>query len=538
VRHTSGVMAFMMIDDVRYEALRHHNPTSAAGDVFEIGRIGEVFNCSGSSGDEDGERVNCLFTSSDSPEVASWTSQQQSSLSLQPPMLEPTGFLLESNPYDVLINGFLMPILAAITLVTNALVVAVLFRRHMRTPTNTLLIALAASDTLTCISPVPVWIRFYAATSRPDAEWVPFRWCFAYYLLIDYMPTMFHTASVWLTTAVAGQRYLRVCRPPDSFARRLVCSMTGARRIAAAIFAVAIASHLFRLVEMTYAPIELPSLLFDSAAAVDAQVGDDVPTSAATLPWSATVGRARNVTGCRVELSRFVIEHENAYFSIYYWTRVILVHLVPCSALVVFNVRLVKTMLDAARRRRTRRRGPGTTSAIGNPTANLTPLAGAAAAASSGVAAASAGEFLDVGKHVPIDYRRYSSCVSQQAAVNPSSCASMSASAAAAATASCPCRPRVAGHAGHGPGSTRATAMLMTVVCVFLVVEIPLVVIFVMVIVENTLGVDLYADDTRHTAAMFVNLFISVSYPVNFFVYCSMSREFRRTFSAMFARRQ
>jgi len=43
------------------------------------------------------------------------------------------------------------------------------------------------------------------------------------------------------------------------------------------------------------------------------------------------------------------------------------------------------------------------------------------------------------------------------------------------------------------------------------------------------------ADGVADSAALFINLTIVLSYPVNFFIYCGMSRQFRTTFAAMFA---
>jgi len=74
----------------------------------------------------------------------------------------------------------------------------------MRTPTNTLLVAMAVSDTLTGISPIPVYLYFYTWGRYED--WVPYHWCFLYFCLSEHLPTIFHTASVWLTVALGIQR--------------------------------------------------------------------------------------------------------------------------------------------------------------------------------------------------------------------------------------------------------------------------------------------------------------------------------------------
>ena len=52
------------------------------------------------------------------------------------------------NRFVVPINGFVMPLIAVVTLVNNSLILAVLLRQQMRSPTNAFLAALAVSDTL------------------------------------------------------------------------------------------------------------------------------------------------------------------------------------------------------------------------------------------------------------------------------------------------------------------------------------------------------------------------------------------------------
>jgi len=92
----------------------------------------------------------------------------------------------------------------------------------MRTPTNTLLVAMAVSDTMTGLSPIPVYLYFYTSGGYKDYvpyHWflkttytvplyfyVPYHWCWLYFCLGEHLPTIFHTASVWLTVALGVQR--------------------------------------------------------------------------------------------------------------------------------------------------------------------------------------------------------------------------------------------------------------------------------------------------------------------------------------------
>ena len=69
---------------------------------------------------------------------------------------------LDDLPFVVLVNGVVSPILVAVTLLTNVCVCVVLVRPNMRSATNTLLVAMAVSDTLTGLCPLPAYFRFYS----------------------------------------------------------------------------------------------------------------------------------------------------------------------------------------------------------------------------------------------------------------------------------------------------------------------------------------------------------------------------------------
>lgn len=153
--------------------------------------------------------------------------------------------LMHSN-YAVLINGFLSPVLILITIVTNLLVCLVLARKNMRSPTNSVLIAMAVSDTLTGICPLPCFLYFYTA-GRYDRS-VPYDWCFVFICLADFLPTIFHTASVWLTVALAVQRYLRICHSFAGTAGHW-CTCRDTVKFIVAIYVAALLPQLSRFFE-------------------------------------------------------------------------------------------------------------------------------------------------------------------------------------------------------------------------------------------------------------------------------------------------
>jgi len=66
---------------------------------------------------------------------------------------------------------------------------------------------------------------------------------------------------------------------------------------------------------------------------------------------NATINHTTMI-GCRRTHPAIFVADNFLYFRVYYWFRVIFIHLVPCSVLVVFNALLLITMQQAQRRRR------------------------------------------------------------------------------------------------------------------------------------------------------------------------------------------
>ncbi|ESO93744.1 hypothetical protein LOTGIDRAFT_94766, partial [Lottia gigantea] len=219
--------------------------------------------------------------------------------------------------YSVIINGYISPILVFLTIINNSMVCIVLLKRNMRSPTNTLLVGMAISDMLTGVFPLPIFLEFFA-TDRLK-EFTPYSWCNAYKYLAELLPTIFHTASIWLTMALAIQRYIYVCH---SFKARTWCTIPNAIKGTIAIYVVAILSQCTRFFDSYFVPVVLESAVYEN----------------------------RTVIGC-------IEEHEDwamaniLYMSIYYWFRVLFIHLIPCIFLVVMNALLIYAMRVAQVRR-------------------------------------------------------------------------------------------------------------------------------------------------------------------------------------------
>jgi Serpentine type 7TM GPCR chemoreceptor Srw len=158
----------------------------------------------------------------------------------------------------------------------------------------------------------------------------------------------------------------------------------------------------------------------------------------------------QTVQGCHLELTSFIQQHTDVYFNVYYWFRVIFIHLVPCSALVLLTVLLVNAMRRAQRR-----------------------------------------------KNQLLKQNRRSE--SRRLAE-----------------------------------TNYTTLMLVIVVCLFLLVEFPLAVLLVIYILHQSFDLNLTDPESNRIATLFVNMVITLSYPLNFIIYCAMSQQFRSTFKSMF----
>ncbi|XP_024085662.1 sex peptide receptor-like [Cimex lectularius] len=101
--------------------------------------------------------------------------------------------------------GYIMPFLLLITIVANTLIVVVLSKRHMRTPTNAVLMAMALTDMFTLLFPAP-WLFYMYTFGNHYKPLSPVGACYAWNYMNEVIPALFHTASIWLTLALAVQR--------------------------------------------------------------------------------------------------------------------------------------------------------------------------------------------------------------------------------------------------------------------------------------------------------------------------------------------
>lgn len=78
--------------------------------------------------------------------------------------------------------GYIAPFLLATTIVANTLIVVVLSRRHMRTPTNAVLMAMALCDMFTFLFPAP-WLFYMYTFGNHYKPLTPIEACYAWNIM-------------------------------------------------------------------------------------------------------------------------------------------------------------------------------------------------------------------------------------------------------------------------------------------------------------------------------------------------------------------
>uniref|UniRef100_A0A914D7J8 G-protein coupled receptors family 1 profile domain-containing protein n=1 Tax=Acrobeloides nanus TaxID=290746 RepID=A0A914D7J8_9BILA len=217
--------------------------------------------------------------------------------------------------------GYIMPIIVAVTIATNSFIVLVLSHRYLRTPTNYVLLAMAVTELLTGLSCLP-WLLYYYTFEGYiiDArEGLPPFWCTMFPYMASVMPSIFHTAAIWLTVYLAVQRYIYICLP------KLVRSHCTARRSKQVIMVICIASL------WIYAPEFF------------------VTYNGTYEIFNSRHNRTRKA--CFRHMSEFIqsVGH-NVYYYTIYGLYTLFSHTLPCILLVCFTWRLIAAIRQADKR--------------------------------------------------------------------------------------------------------------------------------------------------------------------------------------------
>jgi hypothetical protein len=100
-------------------------------------------------------------------------------------------------PYYVILQGVCAPLIIIISTVLNSLIAVVLLQKHLRSPTNILLLAIALYDTLTGLFPFPAYI--FVFTFQQCSDYMPYNYGWFHRINHDVLPFIFHTCSIWVS---------------------------------------------------------------------------------------------------------------------------------------------------------------------------------------------------------------------------------------------------------------------------------------------------------------------------------------------------
>lgn len=114
--------------------------------------------------------------------------------------------------YSQIICGYVWPLMAALTLFTNLMIVFVLTQPDMRTPTNVVLTAIAIADIIPIVVPVPWFVYLFAMGNEKQVLFPPIA-CYTYQHSTRSVSEVFYFLSTWLNLLLAIQDYLTACRP-------------------------------------------------------------------------------------------------------------------------------------------------------------------------------------------------------------------------------------------------------------------------------------------------------------------------------------
>lgn len=318
--------------------------------------------------------------------------------------------ILETGPnaqqHLVIVNGYVVPILAVIVLVANVIVIVVLRKQQTYGASQAGLVSVAISDTLTLLLPAPFYFYQYAL----HHYYVEYALCEPMDWISIYLPTITHTASIWLTVVLTAQRYLYVCHP---FVAREMCTLRNTTISIIITYVVACVTHIFRAFVFDYVQYEYIDTVWNETA----------------ITCNRTYKQWLNI---------------DQYMVVYMMIRIILIQFVPCIVLIVLNVKIIRGLQDVVNKK----------------------------------------------------MRLHNKSESSISAVKE---------------------------------NTRVTIMIVFMAAVTLLVELPSGVILCFYVYPSLTKVHLFDENTLTSMQIIANLVIIFSYPMNFFIYCSMSAEFKHT---------
>lgn len=196
--------------------------------------------------------------------------------------------------------------------VANIINGVVLTRKSMVSPTNAILTGLAVTDLLVMAEYIPYTMHQYVWSGRPLTS--QYAWGWAVFVLFHaHFTQVFHTISIWLTVTLAVWRYIAIAYPQNT---STWCSMQRTFVVMVAAFFCSVICNIPNYLSFTIA---------------------------------ATIHK--NQTLYLLRMSSLALANDGLLQNINFWIYAVILKLLPCVALTVLSLSLIKELLRAAQRR-------------------------------------------------------------------------------------------------------------------------------------------------------------------------------------------
>lgn len=235
---------------------------------------------------------------------------------------EMTSFLQFNRNY-MKYHGYISSIICLFGVISNIVNIIVLTRRHMVTPTNCILTALAITDMVTMSIYFVYAVYFYIITQPLDRYQHTEGWM--YFIIVNNLAVITcHNMAMWLTVSLAVFRYIFVCH---HVVANQWCSLARAKLTIILIVVVSIV-----LCVPNY-------FLYQVKDLSDFYKLDDNATQNLT------------VSGYWIEKSDLV-QNNPLYQPITFWIYGVIIKIAPCILLTILSTLIIMTMHQASVRRK------------------------------------------------------------------------------------------------------------------------------------------------------------------------------------------
>lgn len=151
-----------------------------------------------------------------------------------------------------LINGYIWPLMAVITLFTNTMIVVVLSQPDMRTPSNIVLIAIAIADVFPIVIPVPWLVYLFTFNNDKQVLYPPLA-CYLYQHSTRSVSEVFYFLSTWLNVLLAVLDYLSACHPESA---RRFCKLSSILIQISILTLLSLLLNLPQALKIVFKPVE------------------------------------------------------------------------------------------------------------------------------------------------------------------------------------------------------------------------------------------------------------------------------------------